>query len=313
MTDIEGRDDLHTRTREGGVEDVARAGEGAPGGAEIGEVVAGTAGDRERRVARTGVEHAISQAARGDREGSREAGLRTHLQDAVTVLGDTAGGADDGLEREPGQERRDVRQAGGSDRIDRDRTRGNAEVDAPFDHGDRADVLGGGHDAAGPDGEHPGAAETGRMITKERADGGNGRTAVIIEDQAREGVVAEKIKDRAAVERDDVRGGDLAGDRVRRGSHVHCGAIEDEPVGGNGGGGNDRTRRRGDEIDGASVDHRAAGIGGQGVGQIEGAPGGGNHQADRGIGAADWIVDDARIERHGVRTIEEIEVAGRGG
>ena len=316
VADVEGRDDLRGLAREGGIEDVARAGEGSPGGGEIGEVVTGAAGDREGRVTRTGVEHAVTQAARGDREGAREAGLGAHLQHPGAVLGDAKTGTDDRLEREPGQERRDVRHAGGADRIDRHRARrGSArigEVDAPFDRGDRADVLGGGHDAARADGEHPGAAESGRMVVVEGADGGIGRTAIVVEDDPLEGVVAEEVEVRVAVERDDVRRGDLAGDRVRSRTHVHRGAVEDEPVGRDRGGGDDRTGRRGEEVDRAAVDDRAAGVGGEGVREIEGAAGGGDHQADRFVGAGP-VVDDARVERHRVRAVEQIEVAGRGG
>ena len=316
VTDVKRRDDLRGLTCEGRVEDVARAGEGAPGGGEIGEVVAGAAGDREGRVTRTGVEDAVTQAACGDGEGAREAGLRAHLEDAGAVLRDTEGGPDDGLERESREERRDVRHAGGGDRIDRHRTRrGSAdigEVDAPFDRGDRADVLGGGHDAARAEGEHAGAAEAGRMVVIEGTDGGIGRTAEVVEDEALEGVVAEEVEVRVAVERDDVRRGDLAGDGVRRRTHVHRGAIEDEAVGRDRGGRDDRAGRRGEEVDRAAVDHRAAGVGGQGVRQVEGAAGGGEHQADRLVGAGP-VVDDARVQRHRVHTVEEIEVAGGGG
>ena len=222
------------------------------------------------------------------------------------------------MKRESGQERRDVRHAGAADRIYCHRARGEGggarvgEVDAPFDRGDRAHVLGSGHDAARPDGEHPGAAEVSRVVVIERADGGVGRTAVIIEDQARERVVAKEIEVRVAVERDDVRRGDLARDRVRRGAHVHRGAIEDEAVGRDGGGRNDRAGRGGDEVDGTAVNHRTAGVGGQGVRQVDGATRSGQHETDGGVGAADRIVDDARVERHRVQAIEEVEVARRG-
>ena len=312
VTDVKRRDHLRGLTRERGVEDVARAGEGAPGGGEIGEVVAGAAGDRERRVARTGVEDAVTQAARGDREGAREAGLRAHLEDAVAALGDAAGGTDDGLEREPGEERRDVCQTSARDRIDRHRARGSAEVDAAFDRGDRADVLGGGHDAARADREHAGAAEAGRMVVIEGTDGGIGRTAVVVEDEALERVVTEQIEVRITVERDDVRRGDLAGDGVRRRSHVHGGPVKDQPVGRDRGGRDDRTGRRGEKVDRAAVDHRTAGVGGRGVGQVVSAAGGGDHEADRLVGA-DAVIDDARVQRHRVLAIEQIEVAGGGG
>ena len=142
------------------------------------------------------------------------------------------------------------------------------------------------------------------MIVGEGADVGITRAAEVIEDEPRQGVVAEQVQVGGAVEGDDVRRGDLAGEDVGLRALVDGRAVEDQAVGR---GRDDHARGGSEQVNRAAVDHRAAAIAGGGVGQVDGAARSGQHEAYERSGG---IVHHAGIQRQGVRAIEEIQIAG---
>ena len=140
------RRDLRTYANQEGIEDVAAAGQGAPRGREIIQVIARARSDRQRRETGTRVEHAVPQAAGGDIEAGGELRLGAQLEDAGAILTDAARGTHDGLQGQARTQRRDVGHAPDRDGVDGDETQSGPEIQTPFDGGDRPDVLAGGHD-----------------------------------------------------------------------------------------------------------------------------------------------------------------------
>ena len=185
--DIEGR-------RTAGAEDIARAGERAPGGGIPPKVVTGTGADGEIGEAGAGIADAVAEAAGGDVEVAREQGLRVKLQDPCPTLGDRTGGGDDGLELQGRAERIDVRDTVDVDGAHVDRAGGGAETDASFDDADRADVGRSGEDAARADRQNALGAGAVGVQGVERADGGITRGAHVVEDDPVLGVVTDVIK-----------------------------------------------------------------------------------------------------------------------
>ena len=266
-------------------EDVAGAGEAAPGGVQVVEIEARAGGEDEGREARAGVGHAGPDAAVRDGEVGAEEGLGAEIEHAVAGLGDATGRADDGLEGERRAERIDVAEATDRDRGDVDGVRRGAEVDASFDERSGGDVGRSGEQAAGADGQDTGRASAVGLAVREGTDITRAVGAVVVERQLREGVVTEEDDRAVAVDGDFV----AEGDGIRTVGEELAGvlprAIDDETLGG--------IRRERKGVGGRPKhnltvgDRSAAGVG---VGAVK-RPGVGAALGDRHVDA-DGRVDD---------------------
>ena len=208
-------------------------------------------------------------------------GLGIELEHAITGLGQSTGAADDALQLQASDQRRDGHAVRG-DRGDVDGLGGRAEIQTPDDDRGAGDIRGRGHDARRADGQDARRAGAGGSSRAEGVDLQVARTSAdIIEDQTGQGVVAEKIQVTDAVHRDDVSGGDLAGDGVGRATHGHRSVVDGQPIGRGRGQRDGNAGGRGQEVDRASVDHGAAGVASGRIDEIDASAGGSEDDTQR--------------------------------
>ena len=240
----------------------------------------GAAVQGEGREAGTAEGHPRTDAAGSDRGRAGVVRLRVELQDPIASFIDPAGRADDALKGES-------RLQGGhiqSIRIDGCDVHGvgrGSEIRAANDDGGAGNVGGGDLNAAGTDSQHAELA---------RAGGGSGAegvdlevsiaAAVVVEDEASQGVVPEKIQGAPCT----VDGDDVASINGTRCVQGHRSIAQDQAV--------RRRRRERNEARGKDVQraliHGGAARVGVGTRQIEGV----YTRLHQGVGSGDDAIDD---------------------